>query len=224
VSVVGGLHERCVAGRRVAVLSRHLADLLPPGATALDVGCGDGLIDRALCERRPDVTVHGIDVLQRPVTHIPVRTYDGGHLPAADDSYDVVLLMDVLHHASDPRRVLGDAARVARRAVLVKDHFREGFLAGPVLRFMDWVGNARHGVALGGEYWTAVEWRAAFEEAALVPTQLRRRLGLYPWPADLVFERRLHFIACLEPASRGGSPGSSKGRPERPAPPEWPPE
>jgi SAM-dependent methyltransferase len=199
VNAVGGLHERYVVGRRVAVLSRHLADLLPPGATALDVGCGDGLLDRAVCERRPDLRIDGVDVRLRPVTHIPVRTYDGGRLPAADGSYDVVLLVDVLHHASDPRRLLGDAARVARQAVLVKDHVREGFLAGPVLRLMDWVGNARHGVALGGEYWTAAQWWTAFEEAGLVPTHLRRRLGLYPWLADLVFGRRLHFIACLEP-------------------------
>ncbi|HSD66912.1 MAG TPA: class I SAM-dependent methyltransferase [Vicinamibacteria bacterium] len=197
---VGGLHERYVAGRRVGVLSRHLAELLPPGARVLDVGCGDGRVDRAVRERRPDVTVDGVDVLVRPATHIPVRAFDGLRLPAGDASYDVVLFVDVLHHASDPRRLLVDAARVARRGVLVKDHFREGFLAGPVLRLMDWVGNARHGVSLRGEYWAPDQWRTAFGEAGLVPTQLRRRLGLYPWPADLLFERRLHFVAYLEPA------------------------
>lgn len=198
MDIVGGLHERIVCGRRVEVLSRHLAELLPKAATTLDVGCGDGLLDRRLMERRPDVTVVGVDVLVRPSTHIPVRAYDGENLPAADRSYDAVVLVDVLHHAAHPRRLLGEATRVARRTVVVKDHFREGFLAGPALRFMDWVGNAHHGVALRYNYWTEAQWTTAFQEVGLTPSQLRRRLGLYPWPARLLFERGLHFVAGLE--------------------------
>jgi SAM-dependent methyltransferase len=202
LSVVGGLHDRYVFGRRVEVLSRHLADLLPRGARTLDVGCGDGSIDLRVLERRPDLEIDGVDVLVRPSTHIPVRAFDGRALPAATGSYDAVSLVDVLHHAADPRRLLAEAARVARLAVVVKDHYREGLLAGPVLRLMDWVGNAHHGVDLRYDYWTGNEWETAFREAGLVPTELRRHLGLYAWPARLLFERGLHFVARLEPARR----------------------
>jgi SAM-dependent methyltransferase len=202
VSVVGRLHERHVSGRRVEVLSRHLAELLPQGARTLDVGCGDGAMDRRLMERRPDLAIDGVDVLVRPSTQFPVRAFDGRTLPAADGSYDAVVLVDVLHHAAEPRRLLAEAARVSRLMVVVKDHYREGFLAGPVLRLMDWVGNARHGVDLRYDYWAGSEWEAAFREAGLVPTELRRHLGLYAWPARLLFERRLHFVARLEPGRR----------------------
>jgi SAM-dependent methyltransferase len=127
-----------------------------------------------------------------------VRPFDGQTLPAPDCSYDAVLLVDVLHHAADPRQLLREARRVARRTVVVKDHLREGLLAGPVLRFMDWVGNAHHGVALRYCYWTEAQWRTVLHEVGLVPGEVRRQLGLYPWPACLLFERGLHFLAGLE--------------------------
>ena len=202
MSVVGSLHGKHVFGRRVEVLSRHLAELLPRGARTLDVGCGDGSIDRRVMERRPDLAIEGVDVLVRPSTQIPVRAFDGRTLPAATGSYDAVTLVDVLHHAEDPRHLLAEAARVARLAVVVKDHYREGLLAGPVLRLMDWVGNAHHGVELRYDYWTESEWETAFRESGLAPTERRRHLGLYAWPARLVFERRLHFAARLEPSRR----------------------
>jgi SAM-dependent methyltransferase len=202
MSVAGALHGRYVVGRRVEILSRHLAELLPHGAKTLDVGCGDGAIDRRLMDRRPDLAIDGLDVLVRPSTHVPVREFDGRALPAETDGYDAVTLVDVLHHAADPRQLLAEAARVARLAVVVKDHFREGFLAGPVLRLMDWFGNAHHGVDLRYDYWTEAEWRQAFRDAGLAPTELRRRLGLYAWPARLLFERRLHFVVRLEPDRR----------------------
>jgi hypothetical protein len=63
---------------------------------------------------------------------------------------------------------------------------------------MDWVGNAHHGVALRYDYWTEAQWTTAFHEVGLILSQLRRRLGLYLWPARLLFERGLHFVAVFE--------------------------
>ena len=62
---------------------------------------------------------------------------------------------------------------------------------------MDWVGNARFGVALPYNYWSEREWQAGWLEAGLRPKRLVTRLGLYPGPVDWVFGARLHFIAKL---------------------------
>jgi hypothetical protein len=62
---------------------------------------------------------------------------------------------------------------------------------------MDWVGNARHGVALPYNYWSRAEWTRAFDAAALEPTTMVSRLGLYPAPASWLFDRSLHFVAAL---------------------------
>lgn len=188
-----------VFGRRVRVLARHLAPLLPSGATVLDVGCGDGSVAAAILQLRPDVRIEGVDVLVRPMTHIPVAPFDGRTIPRATRSVACVLFVDVLHHADDPIGILREARRVTAGSIVVKDHGREGMLAGPTLRAMDWVGNARHGVSLPYTYWTRKEWDLAFHEASLKVTNRYEQIGLYPWPASLLFDRQLHFIAEARP-------------------------
>jgi SAM-dependent methyltransferase len=163
----------------------------------LDVGCGDGLISALLQQKRSDIAVQGIDVLPRAQTHIPVEMFDGSRFPFASASFDAVLFSDVLHHTVDPAILLQEARRVARQHVLIKDHYREGLAANTRLRFMDWVGNARFGVALPYNYWTRQQWYAAWERIGLQPVQLVTKLGLYPKPADWVFGAQLHFIALL---------------------------
>jgi SAM-dependent methyltransferase len=197
------LHGRSVHPRRVRVLGAHLEAVLPRDAKVLDVGCGDGLLAATIIERRPDLRVEGIDVLVRADARIPVTAFDGSVLPFPDRSFDEVMFVDVLHHTEDPNVLLREAARVSRRGIVLKDHLLEGWLAGPVLRFMDEVGNARHGVALPHNYWPRRRWTEAFTALRLRERSWREDVGLYPWPADLVFGRSLHFIARLEVAGRG---------------------
>jgi SAM-dependent methyltransferase len=137
-------------------------------------------------------------VLVRPTTAIPVEHFDGSRRPDADGSVDVVMLVDVLHHAADPMVLLREARRVARRSLVIKDHTRDGLLARPILQLMDWVGNAHHGVVLPYTYWSRREWHSAFAAVNARVEQWRPALGLYPFPASLLFDRSLHFVAVLD--------------------------
>jgi len=189
------------------VLSRHLGDLMPPDAEVLDIGCGDGQIGALVHEHRPDVRVSGMDIAVRDDVRIPVQRFDGASIPLEDRAVDVVMLVDVLHHAEDPRALLAEVARVADRAIVLKDVTPLGPLAGSTLRLMDWVGNARHGVPLPYRFWSQDEWRRAFAELGLGVEAVRRRFGIYPWPAGLLFERRMHFIVRLSPRRAVSAPG-----------------
>lgn len=195
------VHDNFVAGRRVQVLCSHLAELIPKNSRVLDVGCGDGLISWLLMQKRSDLSFLGIDVLIRPGTKIAVEAFDGECIPHKDDSFDAVILVDVLHHANNPLSLLEEVLRVSRNIVLIKDHILEGFLAGPTLRFMDRVGNLRHNVALRYDYWPRERWVQAFQSVGVQVTAWNQRLGLYPRPARWVFERSLHFLARLEVGS-----------------------
>jgi SAM-dependent methyltransferase len=126
-----------------------------------------------------------------------VRLYDGTTLPFPSDGFDVVLFADVLHHTEHAERLVTEAARVARRAIVIKDHCADGLLARHTLRFMDRVGNARFGVPLPFLYLTWAEWQRMFERVGVTLDAVERRLGLYPAPLSWVFERSLHFVARL---------------------------
>jgi ubiquinone/menaquinone biosynthesis C-methylase UbiE len=145
---VGTLHGQLVFKRRVRVLADAIAKAIPGNARdVLDVGCGDGTIAALLQQHRPELSVTGVDVMVRPDTKVPVQEFDGVHLPFADRSFDVVMFVDVLHHTHDPMILLREAKRVARVAVVLKDHRRNSPIAYGTLRLMDWVGNAHHGGA-----------------------------------------------------------------------------
>jgi SAM-dependent methyltransferase len=140
----------------------------------------------------------GIDIFLRPRLQIPVLKYDGVHIPHPDQSFDAVIFLDVLHHTTDPMSLLTEASRVSRKYMIIKDHSRDGFTAGTLLRFMDWVGNAPHGSVLPYNYWSSGQWRSAFGALGLKMSEYRGRLGLYPFPGNWIFERSLHFVARLE--------------------------
>ncbi|SRR6266545_3659106 len=197
MSILDYIHEKYSYNRRINTLSEHLAEVIPPGARTLDVGCGDGQVAHLIMQKRPDVEIKGIDVLIRPHTRIPVAEFDGQVIPYAKGDFDVVMFNDVLHHTSDPMVLLREAVRVAGTAIVLKDHTRDGILAGMTLKFMDRVGNARHGVALPCNYWTEQQWLKAFETLGLCITTWKRDLRLYPRWADVVCGRSLHFIARL---------------------------
>ncbi len=199
MGILDTLHERLVRERRVALLSRELAAQLPENARVLDVGCGDGQIAARIGALRPDLEIHGIDVLVRGDVQIPVTPFDGSRIPHPDASFDAITMVDMLHHTDDPMVLLREAARVASGAVVLKDHTLTGFLAEPTLRFMDRVGNERHGVVLPYNYWTEAQWRSAFDSLSLRVAHWNRSLGLFPWPASWLFDRSLHFIARLAP-------------------------
>jgi ubiquinone/menaquinone biosynthesis C-methylase UbiE len=201
MSIVKTMHNRLVYSRRMQLLAEKMSRELPAQAKILDVGCGDGKIDALIMQKRPDVVIEGIDVLVRPQTHIPVTAFDGNKIPHPDGSFDVVMFIDVLHHCLHPEQLLEEAKRVAKKAVLLKDHAREGILAGPTLRFMDWFGNAHHGVSLPYNYWSRSQWDHCLQDLGLKVGQWHDRLELYPWPATWFFDRRLHFIASLERAA-----------------------
>jgi len=198
MNVLDRIHESCVYGRRVRCLSDHLARLVPAACSLLDIGCGDGKLAQLLLEKRPDLRIEGVDVLVRKKTWLPVKPFDGTNLPYSDSSFDGVMLIDVLHHTLDPLPLLRQALRVSRRWLIVKDHVLQGPGAALRLRFMDYVGNARHTVALPYNYQSTSEWSALYRCLNVKVSAEVTDLGLYPWPFDYVFGAGLHFVVLLD--------------------------
>ena len=94
---------------------------------------------------------------------------------------------------------MAEAARVARKFVIVKDHIAESTLDRATLTFMDWFGNAAHNVALPYNYCSRQAWLEQFSTIGLQVAIFDDDLPLYPRPTNYIFGRRLHFIAQLRP-------------------------
>ena len=198
---IGQAHEKLVFNRRVRVLVEEIGALLPPQSQMLDVGTGDGQIAKMIGERQDGTVVQGIDIMHREVIHIPVTLFDGKVIPMDDNSVDVVTFVDVLHHTDDPQILISEASRVARKAVIIKDHLSENALDHATLRAMDWVGNAPHGVVLPYNYAPRRDWDNWFATAGLDTDEFVTDIPLYPAPLSWVFGRKLHFIARLTPTA-----------------------
>ena len=197
MSILELIHGSHVHIKRVNILSNLLATHIPQNSFVLDIGCGDGALASSVAGLRKDLQIEGVDVMVRPSVSINVRKFDGLHIPLPDNSVDVAMFVDVLHHADRPLELLRDAGRVARRKIIIKDHLRHGFMAQTRLSMMDWMGNARYGVPLPYRYWTKVEWRRVFMDSGLDEEIFLSRLHLYSFPLQWFFGGSLHFITIL---------------------------
>ena len=201
MSMVDTLHRRVhgalVFDRRRDRLVQALLRQLPPNSQVLDIGCGSGEIGSDLIAAGHRVV--GAETLLRDDCAIDVVSFDGRTLPFDDDAFEWAVIVDVLHHAADPTRVVAEAKRVTQRGVVIKDHYAENGWQRGVLGVMDWVGNRQFGVGRDGAYLSRADWSALWADVGLDPADLDESLDLYPAVVKPLFERDLHFVARLEP-------------------------
>src|SRR5215469_1701487 len=101
---------------------RALAGLLEPGAVVGDLGCGTGKISEWLAPfaERVIAVDASREMLAAARTHlasyknIQLRQGSLEKLPIEDEELDVALMMLVLHHLPEPKRVLVEAARTLK--------------------------------------------------------------------------------------------------------------
>src|SRR5687767_8778548 len=86
----------------------------------LDVGAGNCILCQELGRRGYDVVPVDLQNLSFVDEIVPVA-YDGTTLPFGDDSFDVALVITVLHHAPDPNAVLAEVRRVAKRIIVIEE-------------------------------------------------------------------------------------------------------
>lgn len=197
---------------RLRELVARLTPHLRSGDRVLDVGCGGGTLGAALMEATDGVVVEGLERFKRGGEPIEVHEYDGGAIPLDDDSYDVVILADVLHHEEDPGRLLSECARVASRLLIIKDHQVNGPLAQSRISFIDWAANAPYGVKCLYQYNTLDEWRRSHEQHELRVVEEQTSMDLYPPVVNLMFGRRLQYLAVLDVgAAEGERPTHDEG-------------
>ncbi len=92
----------------------------------LDIGAGNCVLCQQLRQRGYDIIPVDLANLSFVNGIVPVL-YDGMTLPFDDDSFDVAMVITVLHHAQDPDAVLAQLKRVARRIIVIEEIYESSF-------------------------------------------------------------------------------------------------
>jgi ubiquinone/menaquinone biosynthesis C-methylase UbiE len=164
----------------------------------LDVGCGPGNIALKLARRCPRLAVVGLDRSRIMVetahtaaagleleNRVAFQQASADRLPFSGGAFDFVLCNSVLHHLSDPARVLGEMLRVKKPdgAILLRDLRRPSRLAYPW--HVRWYGRHYSGIM-----------KRLFEDsvrAAYTPEELADLLGRSGFSEAHIFYGRSHL-------------------------------
>jgi methionine biosynthesis protein MetW len=108
---------------------RLIADLIPKGASVLDLGCGDGALLAAL-ERTKQIEARGVELdgaLVRQAIARGVSAYQSdlleGLVDYPDQSFDYVILSQTLQQMLKPLDVLQEMLRVGKHVIVVFPNF-----------------------------------------------------------------------------------------------------
>ncbi len=130
----------------------------------LDIGTGGAHVAKALKDAGYAITP--LDIKNKSYFEdVQPILYDGKIMPFQDDSFDVSLLLTVLHHTKDPVAILTEAKRVSKRIIVMED-----IHSGLIQKYLTFAMDS----ALNREFFghphsnkTEAEWEAVFYDLGL---------------------------------------------------------
>ena len=163
---------------------RQVASLLKmTGAERiLDAGCGEGFVLSYLLRENEgrlftglDCSLEAIEMARRMVPGTFFHVADLREMPYGDDSFDLVICLEVLEHLPDPHRGLRELRRVTSAHCLVSVPHE------PIFRTINFL-RGRHVPAWGRDpehlqHWTAGQFRHLVEQYF----EVERFVCPFPW-------------------------------------------
>ena len=140
-------------------------DFIDKGSKILDLGCGSGIVGSKFQEFF-EARITGIDIQDWRIRKIPFQIFDGSHIPFPDNSFDIVLISYVLHHAKKPEILVREAKRVSRGKIIIYEDLPEGFLSKLRCRLHQ----VSYNIFQKGSFWnfkTKKEWEELFKKLGL---------------------------------------------------------
>lgn len=165
-------------------------EALHPGKI-LDAGCGEGFTLEKLRQRAVGQVLVGVDIQQRAIglgheihSHLDMQQGSVYELPFKDDTFDAVICSEVLEHLEDPKKALGELARVTKRYVIITVPNEPFFRLANFLR-------GKNMSRLGNDIEHVQHWSSrGIAEFARKEFEVRKIRTPFPWTI-LVGEKRI---------------------------------
>jgi SAM-dependent methyltransferase len=182
---------------RESEIGNRVAPWVARGQEVLDLGSGTGQISRWLARRvgiRPtmaDVVEFGNRVGGFPY----IRLADPLEIPVEGGSFDVVLMLFVLHHVprwEDQERLVAEATRVARSRLVVIEDTPTSRADRAINVAWDWALNLRHSVPRPFTFRTVEGWSQTFRRSGLVAHHTETYRAR--WPTLMTYHHTLFVL------------------------------
>jgi SAM-dependent methyltransferase len=172
-----------IAGRLIDRLYREVAVVAAAGeaTSLLDAGCGEGEALSRLGDRVPERTAavdldpDAVAFTQNRLPGVDVSRHSIDALPFEDDSFDLVLCLEVLEHVPQPGVALAELARVCSGRIVLSVPDEPWFRLGSLARGKYLRGLGDHPEHIN--HWNLRSLRATLEQEVDV-ISLRRS---FPW-------------------------------------------
>lgn len=169
--------------RRAEIIKTQIEPHLE-GNSLLDIGCGNGMIANLISDRFKEVQlVDVVDYLPRQLRRrLTFTKYEEGEPLPFDKPFDTVLLLTVLHHSTNPRKLLKFAwSMTARKLIIIESvvgiyalvqHAKYELVDSPLelqigyAAFIDWFYNRvlHTDVPVPYNFTTPETWKSHFEQ------------------------------------------------------------
>ena len=188
--IISGLLNRIILKiieRRTGEVTDVILNFLGKKNKILDIGCGFCSVTQKLSAKGFKVT--SLDIKNSSIFPEIIPTiYNGKKIPFHNRSFDTSLLITVLHHTSNPKRILIEAKRVSPKIIVMEDIF-----TNPIQKYLTFVVDS----ILNFEFLnhphtnkSDQDWRKLFKQLSLrvMKTEYHQFWGLFQSATYLLVE------------------------------------
>jgi ubiquinone/menaquinone biosynthesis C-methylase UbiE len=167
--------------RAAEKMCQDCEQFIEKGSKILDLGCGRGITAETF-RNYFQAEILGADIGDQRVVDLPFQMINGRNLPFPDNSFDVVLISYVLHHAESPMELLKEAKRVSRDKIIVYEDLDEPGIA----KFTCWLHKLTYKISApfqgnSIEFYDEEGWEKLFNQIGMKTIFKKRVAPKFSW-------------------------------------------
>lgn len=152
---------------RARKIAREISPLLGGMNTVLDFGCGNMQISKCIHDQlNGEIKLTGSDIIDYNITDFDFFLSLEDKIPLKDNSFDCVIAVFTLHHTSDPRKMLKECIRVAKKKVILVEDVYHNKSGEIMTKCTDWLFNnlVPSSMDIPFNFLSSREWKEEFRK------------------------------------------------------------